>query len=89
MYATIQRWGNSHGIRLPKVLLDELGIRENDRVEILHSKDAITIKKTVRRPHRTLEERLVEFYGKPLEEISAVEAEREVDWGCPEGGEAW
>ena len=81
MYATIQRWGNSHGIRLPKVLLDELGIRENDRVEILHSKDAITIKKTVRRPHRTLEER--------LEEISAVEAEREVDWGCPEGGEAW
>ena len=39
MYATIQRWGNSHGIRLPKVLLDELGIRENDRVEILHSKD--------------------------------------------------
>ena len=32
MYATIQKWGNSQGLRLPKALLDSIGLRENDRV---------------------------------------------------------
>lgn len=32
MYATIQKWGNSQRLRIPKVLLDALGLRENDRV---------------------------------------------------------
>lgn len=34
MYATIQEWGNSQGLRIPKALLDVLGLRENDRVEL-------------------------------------------------------
>ena len=37
MYATIQRWGNSQGLRIPKALLDALGLRENDRVELIQS----------------------------------------------------
>ncbi|RAZ46220.1 AbrB family transcriptional regulator, partial [Klebsiella oxytoca] len=28
MYATIQKWGNSQGLRIPKALLDALGLRE-------------------------------------------------------------
>ena len=35
MYATVQKWGNSQGIRIPKTLLDTLGIFENDRVELV------------------------------------------------------
>lgn len=31
MQATIQKWGNSQGIRIPKAFLEALGIRENDR----------------------------------------------------------
>ena len=88
MYATIQKWGNSQGIRIPKSLLEALGIHENDRVELLQDRDMITIKKAVAAPHKTLEERLTSFYGKPLEEIDRIQSQ-EVDWGRAEGGEVW
>lgn len=75
---------------MPKPLLDSLGIRENDRVELRQDGDAIVIRKLRHAAHRTLEERLTSFYGKPLEEIGPPEGEEEeVSWGRPEGGEAW
>lgn len=88
MYATIQKWGNSNGLRIPKTLLDSLGLRENDRVELTRTTDAITIRKAVSVPHRTLEERLTAFYGKPIEEIVPLQ-EEETDWGKAEGNEVW
>lgn len=88
MYATIQKWGNSNGLRIPKAFLDTLGLRENDRVELTQTEDAITIKKATAAPHRTLEERLTEFYGKPVQEIAPLQ-EEEVDWGKAEGREVW
>lgn len=36
--------------------------------------------------HKTLEERLTAFYGKPLDEIERIDNE-EVDWGEPKGAE--
>ena len=72
MYATIQQWGNSQGLRIPKALLDALGLRGNDRVELIQSDDGIQIKKAAA-GHRTLEERLVAFYGKPVDEIPRSE----------------
>ena len=87
MYATIQKWGNSQGLRIPKPLLDALGLRENDRVELTQTDEGIQIKKAVA-GHRTLEERLVAFYGKPVDEISRLD-DQEIDWGKPEGSEAW
>ena len=68
MYATIQKWGNSNGLRFPKALLDAIGLKENDRVELIQSADAITIKKASPTQHKTLEERLTAFYGKPIEQ---------------------
>lgn len=88
MYATIQKWGNSQGIRVPKVLLDALGIRENDRVELLQENGAITIRKVTAAPHKTLEERLTAFYGKSIEEIERLK-DTELDWGKAEGCEVW
>ena len=87
MYATIQKWGNSQGLRIPKTLLDAIGLRENDRVELTQSEDGIRIKKAAT-GHRTLEERLVAFYGKPVDEISRLDVQ-EMDWGCAVGDEAW
>lgn len=89
MYATIQRWGNSQGIRIPKVLLETLHIRENDRVELIQTEDAITIRKAAAPAHRTLEERLTAFYGQPIEKIGRIENGPEVDWGKTEGSEVW
>jgi antitoxin MazE len=88
MYATVQKWGNSNALRIPKALLEALSIRENDRVELTQSGDTITIKKAVTTPHKTLEERLTAFYGKPVAEIDRIQSE-EVDWGQPEGEEVW
>lgn len=89
MYATIQRWGNSQGIRIPKALLESLNIRENDRVELGQTKDAIIIKKVSAPAHKTLEERLTAFYGRPIDEIGRLESTLEMDWGEAEGSEAW
>lgn len=88
MYATIQKWGNSQGLRIPKALLDAVGLRENDRVELVQSEDSIQIKRAVSVPHRTLEERLTSFYGKPIESIERLE-EQEYNWGAAEGQEVW
>lgn len=88
MYATIQKWGNSQGLRIPKPILEGLGIRENDRVELIQSGDTLTIKKAATTPHKTLEERLTTYYGKPIDEIVRIPGE-ELDWGKAEGREVW
>ncbi len=88
MHATIQKWGNSHGLRIPKALLDAVGLREHDRVELVQSEDSIQIRRVSSVPHRTLEERLTAFYGKPVEEIERMSAQ-EYDWGSAEGQEIW
>ena len=87
MYATIQKWGNSQGLRIPKALLDALGLRENDRVELTQADGGIHIKKAGF-GHRTLEERLTAFYGRPIEEIPRLK-DQEVDWGGRSGDEVW
>lgn len=45
MYTTIQNLGGSHGIRIPDTLLNALGLRENDRVELSCRNGKITISK--------------------------------------------
>lgn len=80
MYATIQRWGNSQGVRLPKNLLEAMGLRESDKVEIEQHQDTITIRRAGVR-HKTLEERMAGFTGEY--EFS------ECDTGASVGNEVW
>lgn len=89
MYATIQKWGNSQGLRIPKAVLDALGIRENDRVELIQAEDEIHIRKATPVQHRTLKERLTAYYGKPIDEIGFIGGEPEIDWGDARGDEVW
>lgn len=88
MIATVQKWGNSLGIRIPKIMLDAASITENEKVELQQDRDTISIRKIAPATHRSLEERLVAFYGKPLESIS-VEPVAEYDWGESKGKEVW
>lgn len=77
MYTKIQKWGNSHAVRLPKALLDIADIKENTEVEIKVQDGnliIIPIKK-----HKTLEERIAEY----KEEYQCTEW----DTGKPEGNE--
>jgi antitoxin MazE len=79
------KWGNSQGIRLPKAFLQNINITENDTVEVLVENEAIIIKKTYGKKHKTTKERIVNFYGKNF----APENQVEMDWGKPVGKEIW
>ena len=89
MVASVQKWGNSLGIRIPRIILDAASIAENDKVELEQNGETITIRKLAPTVHRSLEERLVAFYGKPIEAIASVDSSAEYDWGSPKGDEIW
>ncbi len=77
---TIQKWGNSQGIRIPKFLLDEVKWSEDEHLILSADKDRIIIQKA--KPERkTISELFADFEGEYVPE--------EIDWGEPEGAEVW
>ena len=81
MQATIQKWGNSQGIRIPKAFLEALGMRENDLVELNRVDDNIVITKVKKEKELTLEDIFKDYDGNYVAE--------EFDWGPPIGKEVW
>ena len=83
MLTTIQKWGNSQGVQLPKTILDKLLLQENDQVEMETENDLIIIKKATRkrRAKKSLEELFANYKG---EYVCA-----EWDTGKPVGKEVW
>lgn len=45
MTTTIQKWGNSQGVRIPKAILDTVKWNENEQIIILVENDKIVIEK--------------------------------------------
>jgi len=80
MYTTIQKWGNSQAVRLPKGLLEDAAMRENDRVEIKVENGCIIISR-INKKHKTIEERLADYN----------DDYRGTEWdtGNPRGKEVW
>jgi antitoxin MazE len=80
MAVTLHRWGNSVGLRLPKPLLEMLGLKEGSEVDVTVEDDRLVIK-----PHRpqrlTLKDVLAGF--------TPEDRAGEVDWGAPVGKEVW
>ena len=61
MHTTIQKWGNSQAVRLPKALLEMAELQENDKVEIKVEGGKLIISPV--KKHKTLEERIAEYQG--------------------------
>lgn len=59
MYTTIQKWGNSNAIRLPKAILEMAELNENDKVE-LKVQDGNLIIIPVKK-HISLADRIAEY----------------------------
>ncbi|MGM0652177.1 MAG: AbrB/MazE/SpoVT family DNA-binding domain-containing protein [Bacillota bacterium] len=79
MYTRVQKWGNSKAVRLPKYIVEEAGIKENDPVELyIHEGNIIIVPG---KKHVKLEDRVAEFEGKYRPD--------EWDTGEPEGDEVW
>lgn len=79
MQTTIQKWGNSQGIRIPKAFLEAAGMMENDIVELNRVNDSIVITKV--KKELTLEE----IFKDDKEEYVA----EEFNWSSPVGREVW
>ena len=84
----IRRWGNSQGIRLPKEILAQMNLQENDTVGINVCDGKMTVEKINKPKYHNLAERLESFYKRPIDEIY-VESTQEVDVGDPKGNEIW
>ena len=73
----VKSWGNSQGIRLSKEIMEKMGLKISDILDVEISADAIILRKAFR--HRSFEERMMEYNNK----ISACN----FDWGEPVGRE--
>lgn len=73
----IKSWGNSSAIRLPKSVLNELGLTNSDALDLEIDGDKIILKKAFK--HKSLKERMEEYDG----QITVYN----FDWGEPTGRE--
>lgn len=82
MNTTIQKWGNSQGIRLPKYILEQINWNVDEVLNIEVKDNSIILKKKSQDyPVIDLEKLFSEYDGEiPIGEI---------DWGEPQGNEVW
>lgn len=76
----VAKWGNSTGIRIPKDVAKQAGLREGDRVQVkAEAPGIITVRAVNTEPSlETL-----------LSRITARNRHTETGWGRPKGNEAW
>jgi antitoxin MazE len=75
----VVKWGNSHAVRLPKVVLEKAEMRDGDQLEIRVEKGRIALEPA--REKLTLRDL--------VERITPENLHDEQDWGKPVGREVW
>lgn len=80
MTTTIQKWGNSQGVRIPKILLDTVNWSENEEIVIIVENGKLVMEKA-KGKRKNIKE-LFKDYEEDYKPIN-------VDWGEPEGEEIW
>ena len=80
MSVTLHKWGNSVGLRVPKSLLDQLGLKQGVQVDVKVEGNRLVIE-PVRHRRYTMAEL--------LEGFTPDNRRGEVDWGERVGREVW
>ena len=80
MIANIQKWGNSLGVRIPKLLAEDAALREGVSVEMTLKDGRLIMEAKKARRYQL---------GALLKNVSAQNMHAEVDTGKPTGNEAW
>ena len=80
MPTMIQKWGNSQGVRIPKILLDTVKWKENEQIVIVVDNDKLIIEKA-KNKRKNIKELFADYKG----EYEPTE----IDWGNPEGKKIW
>ena len=81
MTTTIQKWGNSQGVRIPKIILDSVNWSENEQIVINVEDGKLVMEKAKEHKRKNIKE-LFEGYKGDYEPI-------EIDWGEAKGEEIW
>ena len=81
MTTNIQKWGNSQGVRIPKMILDSVNWSENENVVIIVDNGKL-VNETAKEQKTKNKKELFESYKGDYEPI-------EIDWGEPKGEEIW
>lgn len=76
---TVQKWGGSLGVSIPKHLADKFGVEKGSKVEVSADDKGIFVKPVEDVP--TLDEL--------MSRITEENQHEEIDFGKPEGGEIW
>ena len=82
MTTSIQRWGNSQGVRIPKYLLDAVNMTTDDEINIRAEGNMLIIEKAKPTASRkTIKELFADYDGEYTPQ--------EIDWGEKVGNEEW
>lgn len=82
MTTTIQKWGNSYAVRLPKTAVRKLNLRAGHSVEIREAVNGQTLSIVPVKLHK-------QTLAKILSRVTDENRHGEVDWGSAVGNEIW
>jgi antitoxin MazE len=82
MSTTIQKWGNSQGVRIPKNILNMMSWDTNQEIELIPDPEngQLVLAKVDNRNS---------YLEKLFEDFDGVYQTEEFDWGEPQGDEVW
>lgn len=80
MQVSLQRWGNSQGIRIPKSIVNEMNLDKNQKFDLTMEDEKIIL--TKQQENFSLIKELFENY-------ETDKTQSEFDWGSPKGNEIW
>ena len=82
MQATLRKWGNSIGLRIPIALLTELNLTENSTVDLSIEDGRLIVAPDQKRKWKYSLDQL-------LSGVTETNIHPETDWGVPVGDESW
>lgn len=80
MRATIQKWGNSLAVRIPKAFAEETRLRQGSEIDISLADGNVVLAPLPKEPLKLSE---------LLERVSPESLHEHAEWGQPKGREAW
>lgn len=82
MKATVQKWGNSLALRIPKAMAQEISVRAGSSVDLsVDEAGELLVKPTPKHPKYSLKALLSKVKPENLHRVA--------DWGAPQGKETW
>lgn len=80
MQVSLQRWGNSQGIRIPKSIVNEMNLDKNQKFDLTMQDEKIIL---------TKQQQIVSLIRELFENYETENKPSEFDWGKPRGNEVW